>query len=83
MGGMPPRVILLTQAGGTRCQAPRGAARGKANETTKSERKGNAMTDSTKKTKSKYAKKMARKNGRGRVDPRWMWWTESEVPRKQ
>lgn len=30
------------------------------------------MTDQVKK-KSKYAKKIARKNGKGRVDPRWMW----------
>ena len=42
------------------------------------------MTDvKNTRTMSKYAKKLARKNGRGRVDPRWMWWTESEVPRKQ
>lgn len=28
------------------------------------------------KGKSKYAKKLARKLGRGRVDPRWMWWLD-------
>lgn len=37
MGGMPPRVILLTQAGGKRCQVLRGAARGKANKKGKNE----------------------------------------------
>ena len=26
--------------------------------------------------KSKYAKKLARKNGHGRIDPRWQWWFE-------
>lgn len=26
--------------------------------------------------KSKYAQKVARKRGRGAVDPRWMWWME-------
>jgi len=30
----------------------------------------------TKRKKSKYAKKNARKCGRGRIDPRWMWWLE-------
>jgi hypothetical protein len=29
-----------------------------------------------KRKKSKYAKKIARKHGKGRVDPRWMWWME-------
>ncbi len=28
------------------------------------------------KGKSRYAKKIARKIGRGRVSPRWMWWME-------
>ena len=28
------------------------------------------------KSKSKYAKKIRRKLGRGKVDPRWMWWIE-------
>ena len=26
--------------------------------------------------KSTYAKKIQHKLGRGRVDPRWMWWTD-------
>lgn len=40
------------------------------------------MTDQTKK-KSKYQKKLARKAGKDRVNPNWMWWFESEVPRKR
>ncbi len=37
------------------------------------------MTDQkrlTKAKKSRYAKKIARKLGRGRVSPGWMWWLE-------
>lgn len=33
------------------------------------------MSEDTKKRKrSKYAKKIRRKQGRGKVDPNWMWW---------
>lgn len=28
------------------------------------------------KSKSKYAKKIRRKLGKGKVDQRWMWWVE-------
>lgn len=31
-----------------------------------------------KRKKSKYAKKLARKAGKGRVDPNWMWWYARE-----
>lgn len=38
--------------------------------------------ESTKpKGKSRYAKKIARKHGRGRKDPKWMWWMEGSTPR--
>lgn len=40
------------------------------------------MTDQSKK-KSKYQKKIARKSGKGRVNPNWMWWLETETPRKR
>lgn len=30
--------------------------------------------ETSKKKRSKYQRKMARKRGRGKVDPRWMWW---------
>jgi hypothetical protein len=39
-------------------------------------RAGGNATAQTKGKKSKYAKKIARKLGRGSVDPRWMWWLE-------
>lgn len=29
-----------------------------------------------KRKKSRYQKKLARKYGRGKIDPRWMWWAE-------
>jgi len=30
----------------------------------------------TKGEKSKYAKKIIRKFGKGEIDPKWMWWLE-------
>ena len=34
------------------------------------------MKTEEKRGRSKYARKMRRKLGRGKVDPRWMWWLE-------
>ena len=34
------------------------------------------MTEEKKRKKSKYQRKLARKRGRGKVDPNWMWWIE-------
>ncbi len=33
-------------------------------------------------TKSKYQKKIARKNGRAKPQPQWMWWFERGVKPK-
>lgn len=37
--------------------------------------------DEKPKRKSKYARKLARKAGRGPVEVNWMWWLEGAVPR--
>lgn len=35
------------------------------------------MTNETNtRKKSKFQKKLARKRGKGKVDPKWMWWFE-------
>jgi hypothetical protein len=36
--------------------------------------------DSTRRGKSKYAKKIARKTGRGTIGADWMWWTMPRRP---
>lgn len=41
----------------------------------------NNATPDRKGHKSKYAKKIKRKLGRGKVDPRWMWWLERSEDR--
>lgn len=42
------------------------------------------MTNETtkKSKKSKYQRKIARKHGRGKVDPRWMWWMDRSAPKE-
>jgi hypothetical protein len=39
------------------------------------------MSAEQKRGKSRYAKKIQRKLGRGRVNPNWMWWTERHSDR--
>lgn len=34
----------------------------------------------TKGRKSRYALKLRRKAGQGRIDPRWAWWFERGIP---